>query len=181
MKNIGTVNYRSQTPPRGYHCQDCDAFGVKLWRMSNSSCIEFRCFTCAKADQKAEVTPAPNGGGVIAMEHGREIQAYNIGNMVPAIPCEEGNTCWSYGQIPVEAVLWWDSLPFFPKKLVTLYLFPGQNVLLNCDNALIDIIALHGEGHIPQATGAGEIIPKPGEYNIDADGNVTGCPRKEDE
>ena len=96
MKN---VSYLSGTTPPEYRCAWCSAFGVKLWRMSNSSHVELLCYDCGKIEQGC-------GGSMPKSDQ--------IGSLVPAIPDEEGISYWWYNSAPVLGCWWWWQLPPFP-------------------------------------------------------------------
>lgn len=172
MKSLGPIDYLSPVPPDGYRCMDCDTHGVKMWRMSNSSCIEFRCFTCACLQEKVKATPSVDRKGVMKLSHGIHVQSDQIGNLVPAIPSEDGSTCWGYSNASAEACQWWWSLPFYPLKRITIYTKPGNRIFLTADNALYEIFALYeSEPYPPCAPGSKQI--NPGHYSVNSNGDVT--------
>lgn len=112
MKNVGIVDYK-QAPPDGYHCQFCGVRGVKLWRMSASSCIEFHCLLCANKKEKEITSPSKDGRRLVKFEYGAIRETDQIGSLVPAVPVPEGDTCWGYTSVPQEACEWWYGLPYF--------------------------------------------------------------------
>lgn len=88
-----------------YQCDECGAYGVRLWRDSNVCAKDTRllCCPCARKDQ---VVHAPFRGD-------------DIGHMVPAIPDKlpdagwklpSGAMWWTVGAISMEGATWWCSL-----------------------------------------------------------------------
>ena len=112
MKNIGPVDYLQDVPPDLYCCQFCGAWNVKLWRMGASSCIEFHCLACANKKEKKKAVPSEDKRGVVYFQYGENRQSDQIGNLLPAVPTPEGDTCWGYTSIPPEGCEWWYRLPY---------------------------------------------------------------------
>lgn len=104
---IRFVNY-TLPPPRGYHCGECGAEGVKLWRKYNTFLEHQRllCAACALKDQGKE--------GPID-ELGKRDDGYartdQIGWLIPAVPTEDGSTFWGYTSVPNDGCEWWRGLP----------------------------------------------------------------------
>lgn len=178
MKNLGPIDYLSPIPPEGYRCMDCDAFGVKLWRMSNSSCIEFRCLVCANIKEEEDAIPSPDKRGVIRTVDGQKRQTESIGNLVPAIPVPDGSSCWSSGYASNEACLWWWSLPFITLKRVTIHTKPGTKIFITSDNAIYEILALYESEPYPESA-PGSKTMNPGHYSVDSNGDVTPLGKEE--
>jgi hypothetical protein len=104
----GKTDYASALTPEGYRCAGCGAAGVKLWRQYNTFLdhIDLYCVDCAVRDQGVETTVGEDGRRESA--HGLTDQ---IGNLVPAVPDEEGETFWGYTSVPQAGVAWWRQLP----------------------------------------------------------------------
>lgn len=158
---------------------DCDVHGVKLWRMSNSFSIEFRCFTCACIQEKVDAIPSEDKKGVMkAPFHANgntalpRVQSDQIGSLVPAVPSPDGTSCFSYGNVPAEGCQWWWGLPFYPMKRISIYTKPGNRTFLTADNVIYEIHALNTDDPLPAAE-HGTTLLTPGRFNIDKDGNVT--------
>lgn len=90
-----------------YKCTGCGAEGRKLWRQYNTFAdhIKLLCAGCACRDKGIENTIGADGKRETDM--GRTDQ---IGSLVPAVPCDEGETFWGYSSVPQEDVDWWKSL-----------------------------------------------------------------------
>ncbi len=128
---MGAVDYMSTMPPAGYHCGQCGALGVKLWReyqtiLSHQSLL---CAKCACAEQtkpaKSYSIRAVDGGGVCVTTiydavlepklhkifGGSDDGGDQIGWRIPAVPTTDGRTYWGYSSVPEDGVRWWKSLP----------------------------------------------------------------------
>ena len=82
--------------------------GCKLWRQYNTlvSYLVLLCVDCAMKDQN-EVIDVSQDGSYLS-EFGRTDQ---IGNLIPAVPTEDGLSYWGYTFVPEIGVLWWKYLP----------------------------------------------------------------------
>lgn len=91
------VNYR-----RDYKCAICGIDGVRLWRDYNTcaNAVDLRCAGCAMKYAKKD--------GFFDFAEGDQ-----IGNLVPAVPTEDGSTFWGYTSVDGEGVLWWNALPIY--------------------------------------------------------------------
>ena len=100
--------YAEGAIPENYRCSKCGAFGVKLWRQSQTflNHIKLHCALCA-LEAEGEAGPVDNDGRRDS-EYGMTDQ---IGWLVPAVPDEECETYWGYTSIPKAGVKWWRKLP----------------------------------------------------------------------
>jgi hypothetical protein len=108
--NLGRTFYNSTTPPDGYRCATCNAFGCKLWRESNvfSNHVTLLCCDCAALEEKKDVMSI-DANGKRETEYGDRTD--QIGWHIPAVPTEEGDTYWGYTSVPKEGCDWWRALP----------------------------------------------------------------------
>jgi hypothetical protein len=83
--------------PESYHCQECEAKGVRLYREYQTFLDHqtFRCTKCALVNQDKKETDG---------EH-------TIGWLVAAVPTQDNKTYWGYTSVPYEGVIWWNELP----------------------------------------------------------------------
>lgn len=93
-------------PLPDYHCSDCGASGVKLWR-PHQGCRPLRCAACAC--QYAKVPMEVDEAGTRPFED-CGFRTDNIGWQLPAIPAEP-DTFWGYTSVPESGVAWWKALP----------------------------------------------------------------------
>ena len=54
--DLGPIDYANTTPPKGYRCTSCGAFGCKLWREYQMPCTYLECCDCAGKSQKRDVS-----------------------------------------------------------------------------------------------------------------------------
>lgn len=90
--------YESHGVPADYVCGECGAKGCKLWRQYQSTNLDLRCCVCAEAQQNKPYN----------------VDNYDIGWYVPAVPTAEGHGYWGYTSVPDEGVEWWKKLPMTP-------------------------------------------------------------------
>lgn len=109
MSDEIVLDYSKNESPKGYVCSVCGATHVKLWRQYQTFLdhLKIMCARCAALDENADVSTI-NEEGKRKGEFGWTDQ---IGNLVPAIPTEEGDTYWGYTSVPQEGILWWVRLP----------------------------------------------------------------------
>lgn len=65
------------------------------------------CARCAALDEDVDITTINEEG----KREGNFGLTDWIGNLVPAIPTEQGDTYWGYTSVPQEGVKWWVRLP----------------------------------------------------------------------
>jgi len=113
-KSPGAVNYAG-TPP-AYKCCVCGTSGVKLWRWYQTFLDDQRlyCVDCAIENQhKQDCAKYVHADAV--REDGKSFSfeqwGDQIGWLVPAVPTEEGDTYWGYGNTPQAGCDWWRRLP----------------------------------------------------------------------
>ena len=96
-----------------YKCGGCGASDIRLWRRWNTfvSAQSLTCKLCSEIEQ-----------GVELGERGDE-----IGNRIPAVPTEEGDTFWGYSSVPDDAVKWWIHLPESQSIESKIYSFIVEN------------------------------------------------------
>ncbi len=100
-----------------YRCSMCAAENCKLWRQSNvilSHCA-LLCATCAAKDQDKKIHNLLEALG--------EYDGDSIGELIPAVPTEDGETFYNYMSVPLERVNWWWALP--PEKRAPIPFPPG--------------------------------------------------------
>ena len=125
----GPTDYTSTTTPEGYVCRDCGTTGVKLWRLYNTflNHQKLLCAVCAAKLEGENIDDIDADG-----RHTTRLEMYQdedndkpsvhhvrgdqIGNMIPAVPDEEGETYWGYTSVPTAGVDWWQRLPTLPTK-----------------------------------------------------------------
>ena len=113
------VDYSSGATPDKYRCGTCLVTGVKLWREYQTMDPGLFCATCAARDQGKDIYG--HSGRVLIDDAGYHYEydsvtdtserTMNIGNLVPAIPDEEGMGYWGYSSVPIDAANWWRQLP----------------------------------------------------------------------
>ncbi len=121
VEALGPVDYTTTSPPAGYHCGQCGALGVKLWREYNTF-LNHQSLLCAKcacveqnarADKGFSVISRPDGGVEVRIDAGDDYQGYygdQIGWRIPAVPTADGETYWGYTSVPDDGVRWWKAL-----------------------------------------------------------------------
>src|SRR5688572_17950138 len=108
IMNIGTVDYSVSVTPADYKCSKCGATGIKLWRQYQTF-ADYIDLLCAADAMKAEKKKGVVGeDGKRESEYGMTDQ---IGDLVPAVPTQEGDTYWGYTSVPQDGVDWWKRLP----------------------------------------------------------------------
>ena len=95
------------TVPFGYMCSMCGKTGVRLWREYNTyfELQSLYCKKCAKRNQRRTLNAAWYKKLCVDMKTDK------IGNLVPAVPTEDGKTFWGYTSVPEDGCVWWNSLP----------------------------------------------------------------------
>ena len=102
-------SYSKNETSKGYQCKHCKATGVKLWR-EYCTCADYvilLCAECAAKEQKADISTM-DAEGIRESEYGKTCQ---IGNRVPAVPTEDGESFWGYTSVPEDGVKWFRKLP----------------------------------------------------------------------
>lgn len=116
-----------------YHCGECGAYGVKLWRDYNTFLDHqsLVCCDCAIAEQNNDkrtfsIAPRTADGKVcvttsynpetepkLFMIYGERgsVGGDQIGWRIPAVPTEDGETYWGYTSVPQRGCDWWNRLP----------------------------------------------------------------------
>jgi hypothetical protein len=113
------VNYTN------YKCAKCGASGCKLWRESYVflNHVELHCAPCAAKAEGGRDISSLNADGKIQWRPFETakytVPTDQIGNMVPAVPTEDGETFWGYTSVPPEGVRWWRELPSLPSQGVS--------------------------------------------------------------
>ncbi len=112
-RDLGPVDYSGvKAPPLKYRCDDCKAYGCKMWRdyqtFLNHQTV--RCADCACAAEKKDATQIDRKGRLVTEER----KSDQIGALVPAVPSEDGSTYWGYTSVPEAGVKWWKRLPSRP-------------------------------------------------------------------
>lgn len=102
------VDYSEAIAPDDYKCSNCDATGIKLWRMYQSFPRRLLCASCTAEGQNENIDDIDAEGYRSSKFGGRTDQ---IGCFVPAIPDEEGSGWWGYTSVPPAGVDWWRNLP----------------------------------------------------------------------
>ena len=89
-------------------CETCGASGCKLWRYSNTYCVELRCATCAaKEEGEGRISLDPDG-----FHNDYFGRTDHIGNYVPAVPHPTGGW-YTMPVASAEAGRAWQQLPNF--------------------------------------------------------------------
>ena len=98
--------------PEGYECTKCGLTNCKLWREYQvfANKTKLFCAYCGVENQKLSKVFISEDGFLIRDED-VNFKTDQIGWLVPAIPCEEGNSYWGYTSVPIEGVIWWRNLP----------------------------------------------------------------------
>lgn len=108
------VDYSSTNVPTTYHCNNCKAIGVKLWReyqtfLNNQTLL---CVICSGKEQEKDTSNVDKNG----LRDSGSGKTDQIGWRIPAVPTKENNTYWGYSSVPEEGVNWWKKLPTYPKS-----------------------------------------------------------------
>lgn len=111
-RKLAEVDYGKGTIPEDYRCDNCGAYGVKLWLNHHlfKGRSELRCVTCAAKDQNENIAMSLVGADG---KHWNK-QGYKtdrIGLYLPAVPMKGRNAFWSYILIPPAGMNWWRNLP----------------------------------------------------------------------
>jgi len=93
------INYSYAVAPEGYQCGSCGQSGSRLWREYQTFEPKLFCKRCAEQNQRQWQTES------------RSRAEDKIGNLVPAVPDEEGVGYWGYFSIPSAGYSWWKRLP----------------------------------------------------------------------
>ncbi len=112
MKDFGDVDYLKVETPPGYKCSKCGATGCKLWCYYQAF-LEHQdlvCAKCAAEEEEEDIRLIDKHG----MHEGICGPTDQIGNRIPAVPTEGGDTFWGYTSIPEPGCIWWRSLPTLP-------------------------------------------------------------------
>jgi hypothetical protein len=98
---ISAFKYADRTTPEGYSCHECGKSGIRLYRDYNTFLdhLDLLCTACLSSRKDVHVDYA---------------QPCHLGDMVPAIPTEEGDTFWGFTSVPAAGCLWWYNLHIFP-------------------------------------------------------------------
>lgn len=114
MKEFGPVDYTKDEVPENYKCSKCNAHGVKLWRECNVffDHNDMSCCRCASAEEGVNVESDSDGKHVDRFG----LFTDQIGSLVPAVPTEDGDSCWGYTSVPRSGVLWWKSIPTYARS-----------------------------------------------------------------
>jgi len=132
---IGKFKYRTAAPS-GYRCKHCGADDCKLWREPNTmaSHVELHCVMCARAratDRGISLSDTDHYGRTI---DGRVDQRTDqLGDLVPAIPTEDGSTFWGYSSVPHAGVCWWKGLPTYAMTKPQARAIVAVDALLRAD------------------------------------------------
>lgn len=116
----GPVDYSKIETPAGYRCVKCGATGCKLWRLYNTflSHQELTCAVCAAEAEKKDISTLDENGRRVTKESkiDPDFRTDKIGNRIPAVPTEEGDTYWGYTSVPEPGCVWWRRLPSLPER-----------------------------------------------------------------
>jgi hypothetical protein len=97
-----------------YKCEECDAAGVKLWRLPHHA-SGLKCNQCIGVDVDAGGRAPLEPIGDISF-HGQ--QCDQIKGWLPAVPTESHDFgFWGYSTVPIRGVDWWKKLPARKKVL----------------------------------------------------------------
>lgn len=120
-----------------YRCSSCGAEQCKLWRhyMVTASAVDLLCASCALRDQKVEGMPNADGKRIDSLD---EVTC-RIGDLIPAIPCEDRDTFWGYSMLPSNGLRWWRSLP-----TITILMNREERELDGVINELADLMSPDG-------------------------------------
>lgn len=106
------TDYTPGTVPADYRCSRCWRRGCKLWRQScvSASAVELLCVACALLDQGKPGDTEVNERGQSATGD-LYTSSDQIGQLVPAVPTEDGASYWGYTSVPDAGCAWWHALP----------------------------------------------------------------------
>lgn len=122
-EHSGPVDYDGAIAPSWYHCGQCGASGVKLWReyqtfLNHQSLLCAKC-TCAEQGVAWSYSVRALDSGKVAVTARvteADVQCHDvIGWRVPAVPTEDGSTYWGYSSVSEDACKWWYRLPLVPE------------------------------------------------------------------
>lgn len=105
------IDYSKDVVPDDYRCSKCASHGVKMWRQYNTvaSEVELMCGACALSDQGKHGPIDATGRRTDSLG----CRTDQIGELVPAVPTEDGTTFWGYSSVPEPGVDWWRRLHVF--------------------------------------------------------------------
>lgn len=113
------MNYLNEFVPSSYHCHECRATGIKLWREYVACQPKLLCAECAIKDQsRPGISSLANSEKVIIdifgmRDNGHGMRTDQIGWYVPAVPTEDNETYWGYTSVPQAGCKWWRTLPTY--------------------------------------------------------------------
>ncbi len=110
----GAVDYKSVETPPEYKCGKCGRTGVKLWRLYSVFLDhqELTCCDCSGDKEGVDTTFVTQEGQIRRKYEGIDLgMSDQIGNLIPAVPTQEGDTFWGYTAVPVAGCTWWRQLP----------------------------------------------------------------------
>lgn len=108
-KEFPPMKYSDPGVPAKYKCGKCGVSGIRLWREAATFSPDIFCATCGCEWEK--VKPEFDENGKLPGLCG---PGDHLGNLVPAVPDEEGLGYWGYTSVPKEGCDWWYALPIFP-------------------------------------------------------------------
>ena len=100
------LNFSSMNAPQWYCCSFCLKFGCKLWRRPFSEDEDLSCLNCVRLSSGIECDVDKEG--FLDTPHGKTVI---IGELIPAVPCEDAGGYYGYTSIPGEGATWWRALP----------------------------------------------------------------------
>ena len=102
---------------KGYQCARCGAKGCKLWRdsyiMLNQ--VELLCAPCTAKEEGTDISDI-DADGKHTLDYLPALRSDQIGNWLPAVPTEDGQSFWGYTSVPEAGCKWWRELPTLPNK-----------------------------------------------------------------
>lgn len=98
-EQIGAFKYTDHACPDNYECGYCCVHGVKLWRKSHTFLDRqfLYCAKCALLNQGKQ-GPVDEDGRIFSEVF--QSNTDQIGDLVPAVPTEDGETFWGYTSVP---------------------------------------------------------------------------------
>lgn len=113
MKEFGPVDYYSNTSvPENYQCKKCGKHGTKMWREYNVFFDQSALVCCDCAFRESKCINRTNDVDSLG-KHVDEYECYTdqIYRFVPAVPTEDGTSCYGYSSVPSAGINWWRTLP----------------------------------------------------------------------
>lgn len=97
-----------------YRCSACSCAGRKLWRGAHDV-GGWLCATCATAQERPRLEPTRRSCGGILWPFDDDgaftfARGDHLGDMLPAVPTEDGFDVHGYGSVPSDRAQWWHSL-----------------------------------------------------------------------